>query len=57
MFAFLMSLGYVTPLSGTTSPIHMAHDVAIMERMQGGENFFTEKEQRHFAKILGMPEL
>jgi len=57
MYAFLMSLGYVTPLSGTTNPIHMAHDVAIMERMQGGENFFTEKEQRHFAKILGMPEL
>jgi hypothetical protein len=52
-----MSLGYVTPLSGTTNPIHMAHDVAIMERMQGGEIFFTEKEQRHFAKILGMPEL
>lgn len=57
MYAFLMSLGYVTPLSGTTSPIHMAHDVAIMERMQGGEIFFTEKEQRHFAKLLGMPEL
>jgi len=55
MYAFLMSLGYVTPLSGTTSPIHMAHDVAIMERMQGGEEIFTTKEQLHFAKMLGMP--
>jgi len=33
----------------------MAHDVAIMERMQGGEEIFTTKEQLHFAKMLGMP--
>ena len=57
LYAFLMSLGYVTPLSGTTSPIHMAHDVAVMERMQGGEEIFSEKEQHHFAKLLGMPKL
>jgi len=57
LYAFLMSLGYVTPLSGTTSPIHMAHDVAVMERMQGGEVIFSEKEQHHFAKLLGMPKL
>jgi diketogulonate reductase-like aldo/keto reductase len=58
MFAFLMSLGYVNPLSGTTSQIHMAEDVAIMERMQGGETFFhNEEELREFAQILGMPDL
>jgi diketogulonate reductase-like aldo/keto reductase len=58
MFAFLMSLGYVTPLSGTRNPQHMAQDVAIMERMQGGELIFeSEEELRHFAQILGMPDL
>ena len=64
MFAFLMSLpadsgySYMTPLSGTTSTIHMAQDVAIMERMQGGEVFFeTEEELRRFAGYLGMPDL
>jgi diketogulonate reductase-like aldo/keto reductase len=58
MFAFLMSLGYVTPLSGTTSSAHLAQDVAIMERMQGGEVFFhNEEELREFAEILGMPDL
>jgi diketogulonate reductase-like aldo/keto reductase len=58
MFAFLMSLGYVTPLSGTTNPQHMAQDVAIMERMQGGEIIFeSDEELRHFAQILGMPDL
>eukprot|EP00536_Pseudo-nitzschia_multiseries_P006137 jgi/Psemu1/192408/e_gw1.127.78.1 len=57
LYAFLMSLGYVTPLSGTTSPIHMAHDVAVMERMQGGEQLFTEEEQQRFAQLLGMPKV
>lgn len=58
MFAFLMSLGYATPLSGTRNPQHMAQDVAIMERMQGGEIIFeSEEELRHFAQILGMPDL
>jgi len=58
MFAFLMSLGYITPLSGTTSRMHMAQDVAIMERMQGGEVFFqNDEELRKFAQILGMPDL
>jgi diketogulonate reductase-like aldo/keto reductase len=55
MYAFLMSLGYVTPLDGTTNQIHMAEDVAVMERMQGGETLFTEKEQIDFAALLGMP--
>ena len=58
MFAFLLSLGYVTPLSGTTNTEHMAQDVAIMERIQGGEVFFENEEQlRHFAELLGMPDL
>jgi diketogulonate reductase-like aldo/keto reductase len=58
MFAFLMSLGYITPLSGTTSPAHMMEDVAVMERMQGGEAIFeTEEELKHMAKILGFPDM
>lgn len=58
MFAFLMSLGYITPLSGTTSPEHMAQDIAVMERIQGGEVFFeSEEEQRTMAQYLGMPDL
>ena len=58
MFAFLMSLGYITPLSGTTSQAHMVQDVAIMERMQGGEVFFhNEEELRQYARFLGMPDL
>lgn len=58
MFAFLMELGYITPLSGTTSQEHMAHDVAIMERIQGGEKFFADQtELEQFAKLLGMPML
>ena len=58
MFAFLLSLGYVTPLSGTTSMEHMAHDVAIMERIQGGEKFFEDQDDlRQFARLLGMPML
>jgi diketogulonate reductase-like aldo/keto reductase len=58
MFAFLMSLGYITPLSGTTDRMHMAQDVAVMERMEGGEVFFPDEAAlRHFAKLLGMPDL
>ena len=58
MFAFLMSLGYVTPLSGTTNPVHMSHDVGVMERIQGGEIFFkSDEELKHFAELLGMPDM
>jgi diketogulonate reductase-like aldo/keto reductase len=60
MFAFLMSLpnGYLTPLSGTTSLEHMVHDVAIMERLQGGEVVFSSpQELQKFAGLLGMPAL
>jgi diketogulonate reductase-like aldo/keto reductase len=59
MFAFLLSLGYVRPLSGTTSLAHMADDVAIMERMQSKDDalFTNDTEVRRFAKLLGMPAL
>ena len=58
MFAFLMSLGYTSPLSGTTSRVHMAEDVAVMERIQAGEVIFeNEEELRHMAQLLGMPDL
>jgi len=57
MYAFLMSLGYATPLSGTTSLRHMAEDVAVMERMQNGAVFFeTDEELKRFARVLGMDE-
>mmetsp|Transcript_25110 Transcript_25110/g.38672 ORF Transcript_25110/g.38672 Transcript_25110/m.38672 type:complete len:316 (+) Transcript_25110:371-1318(+) len=57
MFAFLMSLGYITPLSGTTNKGHMAEDVAVMERMQGGETIIAdEKEQHLMAQLLGLPD-
>jgi diketogulonate reductase-like aldo/keto reductase len=57
MYAFLMSLGYITPLSGTTDSQHMAQDVAVMERIQGGEQLLTQTEQHQMARLLGMPEL
>lgn len=58
LFAFLMSLGYVAPLSGTTNEKHMEQDVQVMERINKGEEFFeNEEELRKFAKLLGMPAL
>jgi len=36
----------------------VAEDVAVMERIEGGEVFFrNEDELREFAQILGMPDL
>ena len=58
MYAFLMSLGHATPLDGTTDRKHMAEDVAVMERIQGGEAIFESDEDLYrMAKLLGMPEL
>lgn len=58
LYAFLMSLGYVTPLSGTTSLKHMGQDARVMERIQQGEVLFeTEEDLRKMAKLLGMPDL
>ncbi|GKY98425.1 hypothetical protein MPSEU_000800000 [Mayamaea pseudoterrestris] len=56
LYAFLMQLGYVTPLDGTTSLEHMMEDVAVMERMEGGEKFLSEQEMRDFGQILGLPD-
>lgn len=56
LYAFLMTLGH-TPLSGTTDPHHMAQDVAVMERIQGGDKLFTDTELHAFAELLGMPAL
>jgi len=58
MFAFLLSLGYATPLSGTTSNFHMVEDVAVMTRIQEGESIFeSEEELKNMADALGMPNL
>jgi len=58
LFAFLLSLGYVTPLSGTTSLQHMKEDFTVMQRIQNGETIFDgEAELRSFATLLGMPDL
>jgi len=57
MYAFLMSLGYPKPLSGTTDQKHMAQDIAVMKRMQRGEEIFSDTEQKQFATWLGMPDL
>lgn len=60
LYAFLMSLGdqtYITPLDGTTDPTHMLEDVAVMERLQAGEQIFTESDKKRFAMLLGMPDM
>jgi len=55
MYAFMMTLGH-TPLSGTTNKEHMAEDVAIMERVVGGEQIFADDQEiAKFAEILGIP--
>ena len=54
LYAYLMSLGYGTPLDGTTSIKHMKEDQALVLRMQGGEKIFeTEDDLRAFERILG----
>ncbi|GKY91621.1 hypothetical protein MPSEU_000134000 [Mayamaea pseudoterrestris] len=57
MYACLVQLGYATPLDGTTNLEHMLEDVAVMQRLQKGERFFTEEEMHEFAKLLGMPHV
>jgi diketogulonate reductase-like aldo/keto reductase len=54
LYAYLMSLGYGTPLDGTTNIDHMKEDQALVIRMQGGEKIFAnEDEIRRFERILG----
>ncbi|KAL3925568.1 MAG: hypothetical protein SGILL_000319 [Bacillariaceae sp.] len=58
MYAFLMDMEYITPLSGTTDPKHMAQDVAVMERMQSGNDIvFTKRERHQMESFLGMPDM
>ena len=54
LYAYLMSLGYGTPLDGTTSQKHMAEDIAVMERLQKKEAIFeSDEELRLFEHLLG----
>ena len=57
MYAFLMSLGHVSPLDGTTKLKHMAEDIAMMEKMQKGEIEFSTSEQHQMAELLGIEKL
>lgn len=54
MYAYMMSLGH-TPLDGTTNRAHMAEDVAVMERIQGGEQILTPDEIVWMSQRLGVP--
>jgi len=53
MYAFMMRLGH-TPLDGTTSKIHMFEDVAIMERIQNGEDILNDSEMKEMTLWLGI---
>ena len=53
LYAYLMSLGYGTPLDGTTNQKHMAEDIAVMERLQRKEAIFESGELRRFEHLLG----
>lgn len=63
LYAYLMSLGYGTPLDGTTSQEHMEQDMAVMQRVQQEflgqvaeeEKIFPSQEDlQKFEKLLGM---
>mmetsp|Transcript_63215 Transcript_63215/g.186851 ORF Transcript_63215/g.186851 Transcript_63215/m.186851 type:complete len:182 (-) Transcript_63215:178-723(-) len=57
MYAFMMRLGH-TPLDGTTDLGHMEEDVAVMGRVQQGDQIFSDDDEvRRMAEILGLPEL
>ena len=49
----MMTLGH-TPLSGTTDQNHMMQDIAIMERIQGGEKILTDAEVITISRMLGI---
>lgn len=55
MYAFMMTMGH-TPLDGTTSRVHMMEDVAVMERIQGGEEIFTASEVEEITFLLGITD-
>lgn len=39
-----MALG-ISPLDGTTSELHMKEDMALINRIRSGEDFFADKEE------------
>lgn len=53
MYAYMMELGH-TPLSGTTNKEHMLADVAVMERIQGGEKLLNQQELDLLTDWLGI---
>lgn len=53
MYAYMMTLGH-TPLCGTTSKVHMLEDVAVMERIQGGEEILNSDEVEVVSNSLGI---
>jgi diketogulonate reductase-like aldo/keto reductase len=55
MYAFMMTMGH-TPLDGTTTKTHMMEDVAVMERMQSGEQILSSDEMETMTYLLGMKD-
>lgn len=55
MYAFMMTMGH-TPLDGTTTKTHMMEDVAVMERMQSGEQILSSDEMETMTYLLGMED-
>ena len=56
MYAFVIALG-ITPLDGTTSKIHMDEDIALLNRIKGGEEVFAgENELAVFEEVIGLSE-
>ena len=49
----MMTLGH-TPLSGTTNQAHMMEDVAVMERIQGGEKILNDDDIIAISRMLGI---
>jgi diketogulonate reductase-like aldo/keto reductase len=54
MYATVMKLG-ITPLDGTTSKDHMIEDIALLRRIQSGEEIISDQELSILVKILGIP--
>lgn len=53
MYAYMLEQNYL-PLCGTTSQKHMHEDVAVMERIQGGEQVLNEDEMLMMSTSLGI---
>ena len=51
----MMTLGH-TPLDGTTNKAHMMEDVAIMERIQNGEEIMSQSDMKEMALALGLKD-